>query len=502
MSLYFVTGKIGSGKSYRGLVTIRRELLHGNRLIVTNLPLKLAELADYLNTHYPAYNVSLFDHWREAVPGELHHEFTADGKQFRLVEGMRMVFVPSRIRMLADAELKEFYLYRQIAAGPVPKINQTDKHNPACLDFAQWGRNGKFAGQGVVYLLDECQLFYNVRKYADAPDEMPFYLSQHRKLGDDIYGLTQKPENVDKMFRSFTEEFLYITNVGKKRLWIFQAPKFFRMSAFPQMFTGASGQVAEWSKSFRMDFKLAECYETAKGIGIEALTADKEAVARGISWRWALLLPVCLALLFPAYGMISKHVVHKFLGQSVDALAAAQHPTNHLDGRTVAPFVAAMGNGTAATGAGASSPANQIGTGAMAGKPNPNGRALPAAPPLDSRAIAQAVYAAAESVPTVSHDVFFVGVWTTPDPNGRMVTTVALSDKTVYVLGVDKELTSVTAKYCIVGGVLYPWRSYEDMARAVGTVSYPAFTKPPAAATPPTAARSSGVIVGGSPRQY
>jgi len=110
------------------------------------------------------------------------------------------------------------------------------------------------------------------------------------------------------------------------------------------------------------------------------------------------------------------------------------------------------------------------------------------------------VFEASESVPTVSHDVFFVGVWTTKDPNGRLVTTVALSDKTIYVLGVDKELTSVTAKYCIVGGVMYPWRSYTDMAREASTAPYPAYTKPGAMAPPPTVPRGGGVIVGGSPR--
>jgi uncharacterized protein (UPF0548 family) len=274
------------------------------------------------------------------------------------------------------------------------------------------------------------------------------------------------------------------------------------MAAYPDVFTGAPGQASEWSRSFRMDLRLADCYETAKGIGIEAMKADKEAVARGISWRWALLLPILLAALFPAYGMISKHAVHKFFGQSVDALAAVQHQTNRVDGGTVARVVPGAANDSSSTGTVAALPVGQLGAGAAAEKPNLIGRPLPAAPRLDARTVAQAVFEASESVPTVSHDVFFVGVWTTKDPNGRLVTTVALSDKTIYVLGVDKELTSVTAKYCIVGGVMYPWRSYTDMAREASTVPYPAYTKPPAMATPPAAVRPGGVIVGGSPRQY
>ena len=513
-----MTGKIGSGKSYRGMVNIRDEILHGHRLIVTNLPIKLPEFSDYLAEHYPSHDVCLYDHWRPATDFECPGGagVFAPGLVGKMVDGAAMVLVPSRIRILGDDELKEFYRYRQTGAGLVAKINQREPgdkgpSHPVCLDFSPWGAKGRFAGQGVVYHLDECQLFYNVRKYAEAPEEMPFYLSQHRKLGDDIYVYTQKPENVDKMLRSFTQEYIYLTNVGKKRIGIFQAPKFFRMAAYPDVFTGAPGQASEWSRSFRMDFRLADCYETAKGIGIEAVKADKEAAARGVSWRWALLLPILLALLFPAYGMISKHVVHKFFGRSVDALAAVQHPTNHVDGGTVARVVPGAVNPIPSQNELAAVPLVPI---ASAEKPNLVGRPLPAAPRLDARTVAESVFAASESVPTVSHDVFFVGVMTTPDRDGRLVTTVVLSDKRVYVLGVDKELTSVTAKYCIVGGVMYAWRSYDDLAReAVAPVSvYPSFSggrqvTGGAGAVQQNGTSSgtvnrAGVIIGGPARQY
>jgi hypothetical protein len=263
-----------------------------------------------------------------------------------------------------------------------------------------------------------------------------------------------------------------------------------------------------------MDLRLADCYETAKGIGIEAMKADKEAVARGISWRWALLFPLLLASLFPAYGMISKHVVHKFFGRSVDALAAVQHPTNHVDGGTVARVVPGAVNVAPSPNELAVVPPVAVASMPSAEKPNLIGRPLPTAPRLDARTVAESVFAASESVPTVSHDVFFVGVMTSPDRNDRLVTTVVLSDKRVYVLGVDKELTSVTAKYCIVGGVMYAWRSYDDLAReAVAPVSgYPGFSgvRPVtggagAALQNGTSAGPvgrAGVIIGGPARQY
>jgi hypothetical protein len=69
-----------------------------------------------------------------------------------------------------------------------------------------------------------------LRRYADAPEEFPFYLLHHRKLGDDIYVYTQQPQNVDKMFRSFAQEFIYVVNTGKKRVGPFAVPKIFRFA--------------------------------------------------------------------------------------------------------------------------------------------------------------------------------------------------------------------------------------------------------------------------------
>jgi len=185
-------------------------------------------------------------------------ECFAPGLVGKMVDGVALVFVPSRIRVLGDDELKEFSVTgKPDGVGGENKPTGTRRQGAVAsrlLDFSPWGAKGRFAGQGVVYHLDECQLFYNVRKYAEAPEEMPFYLSQHRKLGDDIYVYTQKPENVDKMLRSFTQEFIYVTNVGKKKIGIFQPPRFFRMAAYPDVFHGRAGagvgMVAEFSDGF------------------------------------------------------------------------------------------------------------------------------------------------------------------------------------------------------------------------------------------------------------
>ncbi len=284
MSLYFICGKVGAGKSYRGMVSILDQLLHDDRLIVTNLPVNLAALQDFLSKRFPAQDICLVDHRRPALPGE---EADADG----------MVFQPSRIRILDEGELAEFYRVRHQEANNVPRLErEKGSRNPVCLDFSQWLKGGRFSGQGVIYHLDELQLFYNVRKYADAPDEFPFYLSQHRKLGDDIYVYTQQPQNVDKMFRSFTQEFIYVVNIGKKRVGPFAAPKIFRFAAYPEPFSGQPGQICQYSGYFRMDYELAATYNTAAGIGIEAAKADVGSKVKGWDWRLILLVPFLVAI--------------------------------------------------------------------------------------------------------------------------------------------------------------------------------------------------------------
>jgi len=56
-------------------------------------------------------------------------------------------------------------------------------------------------------------------------------------------------------------------------------------------------------------------------------------------------------------------------------------------------------------------------------------------------------------------------------------------------------------KYCIVGGVMYVWRSYDQMARDVAPTTYPALTRPSATmATPAAPVRPGGTIVGGALR--
>jgi hypothetical protein len=411
MSLYFVCGKVGAGKSYRGVVSIVDQLLHDDRLIVTNLPLNLGALADFLAKRHPERNICLLDHRRPARPGE---EPDGDG----------MVFEPSRVRMLDEGELAEFYRIRHQASDKVPRIErEKGNRNPVCLDFSQWLKGGKFSGRGVIYHLDELQLFYNVRKYAEAPDEFPFYLSQHRKLGDDIYVYTQQPQNVDKMFRSFTQEFIYVVNIGKKRVGPFAAPKIFRFAAYPEPFTGQVGQVCQYSGYFRMDYELAATYNTAAGIGIEAAKADVGSKVKGLDWRLLLLLPVMVALCFVGFRWFGGLWVRSVLpGVKKQAVVSSVRPVaDSVTPQAVWPSAAVS-------------------------------------PAPSKVSIQNGLEKTGGDKDIIDKEVCMIG-WALEGSNVR----VALSDG--RWVGQEDGLTQLTRSYCVVQGHIYRMRSLNERLR-------------------------------------
>jgi hypothetical protein len=266
-------------------------------------------------------------------------------------------------------------------------------------------------------------LFYNVRKYADAPDEFPFYLSQHRKLGDDIYVYTQQPQNVDKMFRSFTQEFIYVVNIGKKRVGPFAAPKIFRFAAYPEPYTGQIGQVCQYSGYFRMDYELAATYNTAAGIGIEAAKADVGSKVKGLDWRLLMLLPVFVALCFFGFRWFGGVWV-----------------------KSVIPGIRKQGTVSRVQPASVAAP-QSLG-----------------APVLPAPSSAAETKKASDSTNSIDSEVCMVG-WAMEGGKAR----VALSDG--RWVGQEDGLTQLTQSYCIVHGHIYRMRSLVERLRAEGGTS-------------------------------
>lgn len=257
MAVHFISGKPRGGKSLYSVKLMVEELVHGTRPILTNVPLNLGRLNEYLQEKYPD----------------------------------RVIDVVGRVHLLSDAQTREFFTYRP---GGV---------RIARLSKDQWsaGELPNYHGvtdQGVFYAIDEIHNFFNARAWAETGRDVLFYLSQHGHLGDTVIAITQHIGNVDKQFRSVSQDYTYVRNMKKEKLGVFRMPGVFLRKTYLQPATERTEAVE--SGTFKLDVTgLASCYSTVGGVGIHSRgDADKNEKQKGLPW-WIFLIgvPVLLLLL-------------------------------------------------------------------------------------------------------------------------------------------------------------------------------------------------------------
>lgn len=232
---------------------VLNELINGSRVIITNLSLKLDALNEYIQKNYTAANVNL-------------HE---------------------RVRLISENEMGRFFTIR-----PYPSVG------PKLLTKEEWqsGKLPDYTGvcdPGVLYVLDEIHIKFNARQWMLTGQDVLFYLSQHRKLGDDVICITQAVQNVDKQFRSVTQDYTYIRNLGKVRVSFIRLPSIFIRQTYASP-PGGNEQPIE-SGTFRLDVSgLGSLYDTAAGVSIVGKAgADTGERQKGLPW-WGFLILVGL----------------------------------------------------------------------------------------------------------------------------------------------------------------------------------------------------------------
>jgi len=261
MSIHAISGKPGGGKTMYSVKLILDELLHGTRVIITNVGLNLASLNEYIQREYPSKAINLFE----------------------------------RIILIDEEQMGVFFTIRP--PGSV---------GPSVLTKEQWqkGENPdytKIKDAGVLYVLDEIHIKFNARAWMNTGQDVLYYLSQHRKLGDDVVWITQAINNVDKQFRSVTQDYTFIRNLAKERMSHFRLPSVFTRQTYTSPPTDTTTPME--TGSFRMDVTgLASLYDTAKGVGIHGRNgADTTERKKGLPW-WVgvgiIVLIVALAFMF------------------------------------------------------------------------------------------------------------------------------------------------------------------------------------------------------------
>lgn len=264
MAIHAISGKPGGGKSMYAMKLLIHELVFGSRVVVTNLAINEGGLNEYLQENFPHL-------WRS-------------GRSFNLSE---------RLRIIDEDEMGKFWTIRGHYDAGITVLTKED-----------WGR-GKlpnYSGvkdSGCAYFLDEVHIKFNARAWMETARDALHYLSQHRKMGDTVVWITQAVENVDKQFRSVTQDYTYLANLSKQKYGMFTMPAVFIRRTFLSPNSSPGSEPVE-SGMFKLDVRgVGKCYDTAKGIGIHnAGGADKGERRKGVPWYvFAVGFPALLILL-------------------------------------------------------------------------------------------------------------------------------------------------------------------------------------------------------------
>jgi len=277
MAIDFLSGKPGGGKTLLAVEMIVRELVGSGRVVVTNVPLRLPELNEFLQKEHPKV----------------------------------LVVLSERLQILTDDEMFMFFLYRG-NGRKLGVVLDGDSKEPKPVrakyeDVAGW------TDRGVFYVLDELHLFFNARLWMRTGQAAMHYLSQHRKLGDDVWCVTQFTKNVDAQFRSVAQEFHQIRNLAKESWGVFRGPPRFKVIS-GQMDFSTGGKQDFNTRFFAFNKGFGGLYDTAAGVGMLGRTdADKGKKAKGVPIMWLfaavvvvggglLMLPIYIPKLLKSFG--------------------------------------------------------------------------------------------------------------------------------------------------------------------------------------------------------
>lgn len=203
--------------------------------------------------------------------------------------------VRNRIRILTDDELRAFYLYRSDGRGGCLDISQPpDSDKQSLLDFSPIFEKSI----RTLYVLDEIHTIWPARGWQGTSRHLMHYLSQHAKLGDNVYWISQNSKLVDAQWLRVSQDFGYCTNRRLKKYGKFRGGNGFvcRTYSNPQVFENQL-QPAMESKDYSLDLAVARCYDTSAGVGMPGGgVADAGERRKGLPLWLLWALPVGLAL--------------------------------------------------------------------------------------------------------------------------------------------------------------------------------------------------------------
>jgi len=254
----FFLGKTGGGKSYLALVEIAQFLAeYAEGYVVTNLSLKIGDLNAYLKETYPRLEPD----------------------------------VVGRVRILTDEETRFFYLHRETGNDVSPTSHEQQKR----LEFPDF-ESASDRSSHVLYVIDEAHIYFDSREWANVGPALNFFASQHRKFRCDIVFVTQFLDQVEKRLRNHATQFRECQNFGLRKWAVWKLPAVFVV----RLTYKAPPCPSENTITYRINPKLAACYDTTAGVGVRGGRAPERVRRKGWPF-WTLPAAACVVGLVVAY---------------------------------------------------------------------------------------------------------------------------------------------------------------------------------------------------------
>ena len=109
--------------------------------------------------------------------------------------------------------------------------------------------------QGLI-LMDECQIWFNSRKWQTLDERAQYKLQQHRKHGLDILGASQNLKRIDSVMRELINEVYEVKRLGR----------FFLVKTFEVEDIDKAKRKSYGYRAYFLNKKLANCFDTFQEI--------------------------------------------------------------------------------------------------------------------------------------------------------------------------------------------------------------------------------------------
>jgi len=278
MSVRFIVGLPGHGKSLFMVRRIAQTLLETNRVVVTTLTeIDRAALYQYLQKKNG--DVDLGVH-------------------------RRLFFIDKK-------DTSEFYRYRgAYTLGPSPQFPKNADARMVDVALTQFFAEASTSG-GVDYFITEAHRHFKADRWDTMSETVMYYCTQHRHFDDNVWVETQLPKQVVVQLRDLCDECVEMRNFYRERFGWFKKPGCFRAIWYYSVPKQGSKAEPFLRETFLLDKDgIAACYAT-RGAIVGTGQPETQPPKRG--------LPFWTMFAFAAVGVVSIPVILTMLFKGVNA---------------------------------------------------------------------------------------------------------------------------------------------------------------------------------------